>query len=111
MGLACIQCSGLVNFNKRKQLWEDCKQCGMSAAASVAAVEEAERGGVNYDKLEDPALHWVKLVDAFRTRDPAAVNRVLAVAKKSQWTGTLWKQEMDTMHTGWEEEDSDTELD
>ena len=61
---------------------------------------------VDYDNLEDPAFYWVKLVDAFRTRDPASVNRVLAVAKKSQWTGTLWKNEMEHMAMA---EDSSTD--
>jgi hypothetical protein len=74
----------------------------MSAAASQAAPEQ-----VDYDALEDPALHWVKLVDAYRTRDPAACNRVLAVAKKSQWTGTLWKREMQTMAMEESDEDFD----
>lgn len=69
------------------------------------------KDAVDYENLEDPALHWVKLADAYRTRDPAAVARVLRVAKNSQWTGTLWEQEM---AGGWgdpKDEDTDEELD
>jgi hypothetical protein len=78
----------------------------MSGAAAAAAGHAPEP--VDYSALEDPALHWVKLVDAFRTRDPMSVNRVLAVAKKSQWTGTLWAQEAEQMGI---EEETDEEFD
>ena len=75
----------------------------------MAAAAAGTKPEVDYDALEDPALHWVKLVDAYRTRDPAACNRVLAVAKKSQWTGTLWAQEMSTAMAMDESQESDTD--
>jgi hypothetical protein len=79
----------------------------MDAAASQAPAGSAAGGEVDYEKLEDPALHWVRLVDGYRTRDLDLVRRMLDVAKKSQWTGTLWKQEMAHMQLSEESPDEE----
>lgn len=83
----------------------------MASAAAASGGGGQWKPAVDYDALEDPALHWVKLADAYRTHDPAAVARILRVAKNSQWNATLWQQEMSQAFDEPESEGTDEELD
>lgn len=67
---------------------------GKAAAAASAGQNEDTQEMVDYDKLEPPAENWIDLVEAFRTKDPAKVNTVLARAKQSLWTQKLWAEEI-----------------
>ncbi len=53
-----------------------------------------------FDKLEDPAQHWVDLVGAYREHDLNGVRKLILVAKKSLWTPKLWQLEMGPTELG-----------
>jgi len=46
--------------------------------------------GVDFSRLEDPAKHWIDLVIACHSGDPARVREVLSVAKTSKWNYEKW---------------------
>ncbi len=60
-----------------------------------------------FDELEDPAQHWVDLVDAYRGHDLNGVRKLILVAKASKWTQKLWKQEMGPTELASDPEDYD----
>ena len=63
-----------------------------TAASTLASLKEEFL-------FEDPADAWLELVEACRivneTTRKSQVARMIFIAKNSQWTRELWKQELD----------------
>jgi len=48
--------------------------------------------GTDFSRLEDPAKHWIDLVIACHSGNPARVRKMLSVAKTSKWNYQKWDE-------------------
>ncbi len=63
----------------------------MSAASQSRGLAQSQ-DTMTDTTMEDPGRHWIDLVLAFKSGDPAKVREVLTQAKASQWTHELYSE-------------------